>query len=281
MSTQVLLPRSAIEKCVRSYKRVKASYFVLTKELKPKQLSNAIKRIAPEVREEDVVALMDTTVFSSGKEGFLLTSTHMYTKCMESHKIDLNRLSKLNRKDSYLTVGYPDGKSETVYVSIFDQDLFNILKLIMEESEKAEAEVAQKQQKAEAAQKRLEQDLLGMLKDMVPEPKVPEVISEAVPEPKPDSKPEPKSEPEDDEPRITPTPAFDPIDEPDEEPQPEPPAAPGADAEAEALFQEGQKKFMAKDYSAAVAAFKKAADLGHKKAAQFLAQLKGIIGGKT
>ena len=279
MSTLVTLPRAAIEKCVREYKREKASYFVLTKDLKPKQITNALKIIAPGIKEADVVALMDTTLFNSGKEGFLLTTTHMYIKCMGNATIDLNRLSKLNRKDSYLTVTYPDGKSESIYVSIFDQDLFNILKLIMEESEKVEQAAAQKQKKAEAAQKKLGNDLLAVLKDMAPEPPPPpELISEpdpvpADPKPKRDPKPDPKPEPEDEEPGITPTPAFDPIDEADDVPaEPE--------ASGEALFEQGRALFMKKDYQGAVAAFRKAAELGHPKAIQFLQQLEAILGGK-
>mgnify|MGYP003293368810 CR=1 FL=1 len=276
MSTLVTLPRAAIEKCVREYKRVKASFFVLTKDLKPKQLANALKIIAPGVKEADVVALMDTTLFNSGKEGFLLTGTHMYIKCMGKASIDLNRLSKLNRKDSYLTVSYPDGKSETIYVSIFDQDLFNILKLIMAESEAVEKAAAEKAKKADAAQKKLAQDLLGMLKDMTPPPPPPpEIILE--PDPKPERKPEPKPEkkPEraEEEPGITPTPAFDPIDEPDDVPaEPE--------ASGEALFEQGRALFMRKDYQGAVAAFRKAAELGHPKAIEFLHQLEAILGGK-
>lgn len=276
MSTLVTLPRAAIENCVRKYQRVKASYFVLKKELKPKQLANALKTIAPGVEESDVVALMDTTLFNSGKEGFLLTTTHMYIKCMGKGSIDLNRLSRLNRKDSYLTVSYPDGKSETIYVSIFDQDLFNILKLIMEESEKAESEAAEREKQAEAAQQKLARDLMGMLKDIAPPPPPPpEIIVEPDPpksEPKEEPKPEPKPKPEEEEPRITPTPAFDPIDEPEE---------PGSQADADALYQEGRRKFMAKDYAAAVEAFQKAADMGHQQAAQFLKQLKAITGNDT
>lgn len=292
MSTLVTLPRTAIEKCVRDYKRVKASYFVLTKDLKPKQITNALKLIAPGVRGEDMVALMDTTLFNSGKEGFLLTKTHMYIKCMGSASIDLNRLSKLNRKDSYLNVTYPDGKSESIYVSIFDQDLFNILKLIMAESEKVEKEAAEKEKKADAAQKKLAQDLMGMLKDMTPPPPPPpEVIVESEPllppdpvlpeaprqekkpEPKPEKKPEPKREREEEEPGITPTPSFDPIDEAEDAPaEPE--------ATGETLFEQGRALFMKKDYQGAVAAFRKAAELGHPKAIEFLHQLEAILGGK-
>ena len=269
MSTLVTLTRAAIEKCVRNYKREKASYFVLTKDLKPKQLANALKVIAPGVKEADVVALMDTTLFNSGKEGFLLTTTHMYIKCMGNATIDLNRLSKLNRKDSYLTVSYPDGKSETIYVSIFDQDLFNILKLIMEESEALEMAAAEKEKKADAAQKKLAQDLMGMLKNMTPPPPPPpEIIQE------PDPKPEPKPEPRDEEPGITPTPSFDPIDEADDE-SAEP------EATGEALFQQGRGLFMKKDYQGAVAAFRKAAELGHPKAIEFLHQLEAILGNKN
>lgn len=262
MGQQVMLTRQALEKCVKNYKYEKASYFMTADQLKPKQIENAIARFAPKVKAKDVVALMDTTLFSSGKDGYLITLTHMYGKSMGNKTIDLNKVNRVTRKDSYLTVYYPDGSSEKHYVSIFDQDLFNFLKMVMEESARLNEEAQQSEE--------IKDDLVGQIvvklnealhggdSGLVEAPEPPEIIDE------------PEDVPEK-EPSITPTPAFDPIDEPDDE-------EPQENADADALFAQGQKLFMAKDYAAAVDAFQKAADLGHQKAAQFLAQLKAIVG---
>lgn len=275
MANQAMLTRAVLEKCVKSYKYDKAFFFKLPSQLKPKQITNAIKRFAPGIKESDVVAVMDTTLFDSGKDGYLLTETHMYGKSLEGKTIDLNRMSKLNRKDSYLTVTYPDGKADRLFVSIFDQDLFNLLKMIMDESAKlinAQQDLldnlaAAAREAGKAAQAKLSEENI----QLVEEESLPEVLPDPGPLPGIDS------EVAEEESGVVPTPAFDPIDEPDEEPAPDP--APKADAEA--LFREGRKKFMAKDYGGAVAAFQQAADMGHQQAAQFLAQLKAIVGNKA
>ena len=133
---QVYLTREALEQAVKDYKRVKASQFKLRSVLKPKQLKNAVRIFAPNVKEYEVVALMDTTLFENGKDGYLITKTHMYGKTFGGKTIDLNRVSKINRSESHLTATYPDGSSDELYTSIFDQDLFNFLKLVMEASSK-------------------------------------------------------------------------------------------------------------------------------------------------
>lgn len=265
MANQVMLTRSVLESCVRSYKYDKASHFVTRDQLKPKQITNALARFAPGVRERDLVALMDTTLFESGKDGYLLTETHMYGKSLEGKTIDLNRMCKLNRKDSYLTVTYPDGKADTLFVSIFHQDLFNLLKMIMEESQRLN-EQAESEPLAE-----LGKELERLLDPGASEGLREELIS-STPEP---ISPEP--EPEEKEPAIIPTPVFDPIEEPDEDPKP---SGEGGE-DGEACFAQGKKLFLAKDYSGAIAAFQRAADLGHQKAAQFLVQLKAIVGSDT
>ena len=65
--------KALILQAVKTYKHDKSFYFKAPQDLKPKQIPGAIKKWAKTVPERDVVALMDTTLFDSGKEGFLVT----------------------------------------------------------------------------------------------------------------------------------------------------------------------------------------------------------------
>lgn len=230
---QVLLTKEALEQAVKAYKRVKASQFKLPNELKPKQIKNAVRIFGSGIKESDVVALMDTTLFDSGKDGYLITKTHMYGKTFGGKTIDLNRVSKINRSESYLTVTYPDGSSDKLYTTIYDQDLFNILKLIMEASEKLNESkpVAERIEDVSGGKTAAAFESIVDVSDAAP-------AAEEVPEEKT--------------------------------------AAPGGQS-ADDCFSRGTALFMAKDYEGAKAAFRKAADLGHQKAAMFLKQLEAMV----
>ena len=66
--------RKAMEQCAW-YPR---NQFVLTADLKPKILSNALASIAPELRREDVIAVRDDTFLRSGKSGWIITADRIY-----------------------------------------------------------------------------------------------------------------------------------------------------------------------------------------------------------
>lgn len=58
--------------------------FALKKDLKAKQVSNIIKYIAPEIKENDIIGFDDKTFMKSGKEGMLITKDAFY---YSTHKI--------------------------------------------------------------------------------------------------------------------------------------------------------------------------------------------------
>ena len=255
MANQIPLTRQALERAVRDYKREKASYFLPAGELKPKQITNAVRRIAPKVKEKDVVALMDTTLLNSGKDGYLITLTHMYGKSFEGKTIDLNQVCKVSHADSYLTVTYPDGKEEKLYCIIYEKDLFEFLKLVMQESE----ELNRQPDPPKAPEFKAPSEI----RDLTPGALISSGLRDAQEE-------TPAEE-------VVPTPVvYETMDEPEEEEIS--PIQPAENGDAEELFRQGTAAFMKKDYTAAKDAFRKAAELGHQKAAQFLAQLDAFPG---
>lgn len=70
--------RERITEIVKNMDFKQSMHFRLASELKEKQLDNAVKRIAPDISKEDIIAFMDTTVMDSGKNGFILTEKGIY-----------------------------------------------------------------------------------------------------------------------------------------------------------------------------------------------------------
>ncbi|HAB00069.1 MAG TPA: hypothetical protein DCE08_00805 [Ruminococcaceae bacterium] len=69
------------------------SGFQTAEEMKPKVMENALKKVACGVTREDVIGMYDTTVFSSGKSGFVFTNSGIYS----------NEFASLNKSaDRYL-----------------------------------------------------------------------------------------------------------------------------------------------------------------------------------
>ena len=58
---------------------VRGMLFVFER-IPPKKLKNAVKGYAPDATRDTVIALCDSTVFGSAKEGFLLTTERLYGK---------------------------------------------------------------------------------------------------------------------------------------------------------------------------------------------------------
>ena len=75
-----------------------------------KKVKNAIKAYACDVKEEEVVAMMDTTIFESGKEGFVMTSQKMVIKSSLSAAVscvysDINGIRLVpSEKNNYIAL---------------------------------------------------------------------------------------------------------------------------------------------------------------------------------
>lgn len=73
------LDHNTLERILISCKNAGRSHFSLTSELTQKQIRNAIQSYAPKVSPADIVALLDDTLLHSGKEGFLITCSNLYS----------------------------------------------------------------------------------------------------------------------------------------------------------------------------------------------------------
>ena len=116
--------KKAMEQC-QWYPR---NQFVLTADLKPKVLKNAIANIAPELRKEDVVAVRDDTFLRSGKVGWILTANKIYfhkdyklsSDPYHTHFIDFSTVKTIHyrEKNNYVSFIFKDDRRDHLDCSI-------------------------------------------------------------------------------------------------------------------------------------------------------------------
>ncbi len=139
--------RKIIETAVDRYEHSKSSFFVKASALKPKQLVNAVKHIAKGEKEENIVAMMDITVLSSGKKGIVITEDKVYfNDCFSiagNHirkYSDINRLCRVEKKDDtyhYVCLYTPAPEKGQMYLdriscSIYRDDIYNFFKTMLD-----------------------------------------------------------------------------------------------------------------------------------------------------
>lgn len=153
-----MVSRNLILKAVKEYNHTKAFYFFPADQVKPKQINGAIARWARDVSASSVVALMDTTLFESGKEGFLLTQDKLYTRMMDQSVIPLDGLSYFSRNDSYLVAHYKSGSTVRFYASIYAEDIQHFFDHLLALIRQEEEAIAARKRQEEAAQKRAQEE---------------------------------------------------------------------------------------------------------------------------
>lgn len=135
--------RQWIEYAVENYRGKNSFGFQLAKDLKERQIAQAIERYARGVKPQEVVALMDTSVFRSGKTGFLLTERYLYSdKYKEEVPVSLMFLKEVSvrpENKSCCVLTFKDDSTRDVDVSVF-LDVVDVLKLIVEQRDKHEQE---------------------------------------------------------------------------------------------------------------------------------------------
>lgn len=144
--------REWVEYAVENYKGKNSFGFQLTKDLKERQIDRAIERYARGVQPKEVAAILDTSAFKSGKTGFLLTDRYLYSdKCKDEGPIGLMYLKDVTVKpenNSCCVVTFEDGSTREIDVSVF-LDVVDVLKLIIEQKEKYEAEEKEREKLTE------------------------------------------------------------------------------------------------------------------------------------
>lgn len=103
--------------------------FVAVENCKSKVIENALRRYAFGCPRSDVLAIYDTTIFGSGKQGFLVSATHIYTdeyddgqKCKYARfeAVPIEGLAGVELyREKYLRLRYTDGKEMLFYATVY------------------------------------------------------------------------------------------------------------------------------------------------------------------
>lgn len=122
------MEREKLRQAVKSYAgKSEPFHFKLPEELKKSQIQNAIQKYAKGVRPEDVVALMDTTLFGNGKNGYLMTEHKIYQSSFKV-ECDLDGIVSCSRKkkSDTLILHYSSGEDQELYMNAYPEleDLF-------------------------------------------------------------------------------------------------------------------------------------------------------------
>ena len=108
-------------------------YFKPVAQVKEKVLQNALNKYAKDCAPEDVVALMDTTFLNSGKDGYLLSTTHFYSN-MEKAKLPLAQLRQVEltgKKKDHILLTCADGTATEVFGTIYTQYLYKAMRAVI------------------------------------------------------------------------------------------------------------------------------------------------------
>ena len=148
--------RRWIEYAVENYRSKNSFGFQLAKDLKERQVSQAIEKYAKIVKPEEVVALMDTTVFRSGKTGFLFTERYLYgDRYKDEGPIELMFLEKAEvrpENNSCCVLTYEDGRTREVDVSVF-LDVVDVLNMMIRQRKQHDGDEEEGEHLQEADQK--------------------------------------------------------------------------------------------------------------------------------
>ena len=129
----------------------KSFHFELREELKPKQIDNAIRAYAKGVTAAEVIALLDETMLSNGKKGYLVTEKGIYSSTMFNKKcnpLPLDHIVSVEVEESDCIVTYEDGTKRSFFFSIH-KEFPEILRTILESGDQ---NVCEPEKPAEAAE---------------------------------------------------------------------------------------------------------------------------------
>ena len=133
----------------------KSFHFELREELKPKQIDNAIRAYAKGVTAAEVIALLDETMLSNGKKGYLVTEKGIYSSTMFNKKcnpLPLDHMVSVEVEESDCIVTYADGTKRSFFFSIH-KEFPEILRTILESGDQ---NVCEPEKPAEAAEPKQE-----------------------------------------------------------------------------------------------------------------------------
>ena len=110
----------------------KASYrFVSAEEAGEKRVKKAAKKLGHKCDPEDVVAILDTSIFRTCKEGFVLTLDTLSGSFFKEviHHRDLMSVECSDNNE--LVLVYKDGRTEKIWGNIYANYLVEVLKSVV------------------------------------------------------------------------------------------------------------------------------------------------------
>jgi len=127
-----------------------ASQFRPVANCKAKVLHNALKKYAKDCSIDQVVAIMDTTPFCSGKEGFLLTEKRLYSNFYLKREVperylvldDIADVTDGQKKGSFLLI-MKDGSHRNIFLSVYADEIKQVLQAIIAPEHETESETQQ------------------------------------------------------------------------------------------------------------------------------------------
>lgn len=89
--------------------------FTFKRQLTEKQISNAIKTYAQDVKENEIIAINDFTISKNGKEGWLITETSVYSNTFKkTNPIVFDRLQSVEAIDGHMIINFKDGEKQKI-----------------------------------------------------------------------------------------------------------------------------------------------------------------------
>lgn len=122
-----------IRSAIQAHESKKSFHFEFQEKLKPKQIDNAIRSYAKGVTAAEVIAVLDETMLSNGKKGYLVTEKGIYSSTMfnkKSNPLPLDHMVSVEVEESDCIVTYEDGTKRSFFFSIH-KEFPEILKTIL------------------------------------------------------------------------------------------------------------------------------------------------------
>lgn len=123
--------RALLEKAVEIYPKGPGRNFVLSSKLGQKQISNAIKHIDKFIKPEEVVAFLDNTLFSNGKEGILITLEKVASSDSINSTAYFEKFIRAEASVNELIVYYADNARRRIKIKTYAKETASLLNTIV------------------------------------------------------------------------------------------------------------------------------------------------------
>ena len=103
-------------------------------KITPRQMTNATARFANNVPHGDILALLDTTILSSGKTGFLITKKGIYSSYDQNHSypIYFSEIKEARLKDeTHITILYKNRLEKDYFFNIYSRIIFSLIEYLI------------------------------------------------------------------------------------------------------------------------------------------------------